>query len=475
MTGRAWSTRRRAGTLALTTLLLLPAGAAAAAQSPTAPASSATPTSASGSEPAVAGAAAPPPTVVLPPTPVRDSTAAVPTAAALAAELAPLLRSPALGRAAMSVVDTGTGKELYESFGSRAQAPASTMKVITAITALRLLGPDTRLATRVVQGAKAKQIVLVGGGDQTLTRAAGTGEVPAGQRFTTASLQALANRTVTALRAAHRTTVTVRFDDSLFTGPRTAPGWPASYVGSGVVSPVSALAADGGRTAPGAISRSADPASAAAAYFVARLRAGGITVQGQVQRAVAGASARQLAIVESPPVSDLVERMLTLSDNDLAEALAHLAGARQDEGSFAGAALAAMATLRDLGVDTRHLVLRDGSGLSLQDRLTASALSATFSAIAPLTGDTAPFAAAVTGLPVAGLTGTLADRFLGRADDGRGVVRAKTGTLTGVVTLSGLLRDTDGRLLAFAVLVDGVVDKYAAEAQVDRLAAVLVG
>jgi D-alanyl-D-alanine carboxypeptidase/D-alanyl-D-alanine-endopeptidase (penicillin-binding protein 4) len=416
----------------------------------------------------------PPPARVLPATAVADSTAKAPTAAELAAELTPLLRSPALGRAAVSVVDATTGDELYESFGSRAQAPASTMKVLTALTALRALGPDTRLVTRVVQGAKGKQVVLVGGGDQTLTRAEGTGEVPAGQQFTTASLQTLAERAAAALRAAHRSTVSVRFDDGLFTGPSTAPGWPATYVGSGVVSPVSALAVDGGRTAPGALSRSADPAAAAAAYFVTQLRAAGITVQGQPKRASASASAEQLAAVQSPPVSDLVERMLTLSDNDLAEALAHLAGAQDGDGSFAGGALATMATLHDLGVDTDHLVVRDGSGLSLQDRLTATALSTTFAAIAPLTGDTAPMAAAVTGLPVAGLTGTLADRFEGRAGDGRGVVLAKTGTLTGVVTLSGLLRDADGRLLAFAVLADRVVDKYAAEAQVDRMAAALV-
>ena len=412
-----------------------------------------------------------PPAVVLAPVAVAGSIAPVPTTEALAAELGPLLRSPALGgRTAISVVDAATGTELYESFGGRAQAPASTLKVLTALAALRALGPDARLATRVVVGEQPSRLVLVGGGDQTLTRAAGTGPTVPGQNRQNASLDELATRVVAALGG--RTKVSLRFDDTLFTGPRTAPGWPASYVASGVVSPVGALAADGGRTGPGAMARSADPGEAAAQYFASRLRAAGVTVRGEVTRDTVTASARQVAEVLSAPVSDLVERMLTLSDNDLAEALAHLAGAQQGDGSFAGGVAAVTTTLAALGVDPGRAVVRDGSGLSLQDSVPSSVLAHALAAAAVAGPATARLWPVFSGLPVAGLTGTLTYRF-GGAEAGRGVVRAKTGTLTGVVGLAGSVRDAGGRLLTFAVLADQVVDRTAAEAQLDRVAATL--
>jgi serine-type D-Ala-D-Ala carboxypeptidase/endopeptidase (penicillin-binding protein 4) len=426
--------------------------------------------------PSVVVAPPPAPAQVLPPTALADSTAPVPTEQALAKALTPLLRSPALGnRTAMSVVDAGTGEELYESFGGRGQTPASTNKLLTALAVLRALGPDARVTTRVVVGAKPSRLVLVGGGDQTLTRAPADGDSVNGQRLRPASLDDLADRTVAALKQQGRDRVSLRYDTSLFTGPATAPSWPASYVASGVVSPVSALAADGGRTGPGQLSRSADPASAAAGYFAERLRAGGITVSGQPRPATATAQSTDVAAVQSPNLADLVEYMLTVSDDDLAEGLAHLAGAADGNGSFSGGAKATLATLRALGVPSASTVIRDGSGLSREDAVPPAVLTAALVA-AMVPGDaTAGLWPVWSGLPVAGLTGTLTDRFVGRAEPGRGVVRAKTGTLTGINALAGTVRDRSGRLVTFAVLTDGTVDKYAAQNQLDRIAATLAG
>lgn len=413
------------------------------------------------------------PAEVLPATAVTGSTAPAPTDAELAARLGPLLRSPALGgRAAVAVVDAATGRQVYESFGGRSQPPASTLKVLAGLAALRALGGDARLVTRIVAGA-GQQVVLVGAGDATLARVP-TEDRADGQRFAPADVEALVAATVTTLRAQGRTTVRLRYDDHLFSGPATAPGWPASYVATGVVSPVSALALDGGRVSAGALARSADPALSAAEYVAARLRESGIRVRGEVRSGRADGTAAVLGEVASPTVGELVERMLTVSDNDLAEALAHLAGAAAGEGSFAGGARAMEQVLTDLGIGTEGQVIRDGSGLSLQDRLTPAALAAAFAAVAadPGAGSAGPV---LSGVPVAGLTGTLTDRFVGRAAAGRGLVRAKTGTLTGVVTLAGTVRDDAGRVLTFAVMADRVVDKYAAQAQIDRIAAALVG
>jgi len=164
--------------------------------------------------------------------------------------------------------------------------------------------------------------------------------------------------------------------------------------------------------------------------------------------------------VQSPTITQLVERLLTDSDDALAEALAHLAGGKlSGDASFVGGAAATVSTLSDLGVPVDGVSLHDGSGLSLQDLVPTATLVGALSAVAadkPANGETAGVLWPVsTGMPVAGVTGTLATRFdTSGTAVGRGVVRAKTGTLTGVDCLAGVVRGASGRLLAFAVLAD---------------------
>src|ERR1700735_4917789 len=99
---------------------------------------------------------------------------------------------------------------------------------------LPLRGPDSRFRTRVVRGATADSIVLVGGGDPTLA----VNAYPAQDYPAPATLANLAAATARALKAEHRTTVSLGYDTSLFTGPLLAPGWPQSYVSSGNVTPI---------------------------------------------------------------------------------------------------------------------------------------------------------------------------------------------------------------------------------------------
>jgi D-alanyl-D-alanine carboxypeptidase/D-alanyl-D-alanine-endopeptidase (penicillin-binding protein 4) len=286
---------------------------------------------------------------------------------------------------------------------------------------------------------------------------------------------------VKALRSKGVSTVAVEVDDSLFTGPRTAPGWPSTYVSTGVVSPVSALSADSGKVSAESRVRSADPAIAAGRWFARRLEAAGLTVTGEVGRTDVGSVAEPIASVQSPTVADLVERMLTASDNDLAEALAHLSGlVVAQDASFAGGARATQETLQELGVPVSGLDLVDGSGLSRENRVTATTLAATLAAAvrdAPPTGATAGILwPTTTGLPIAGATGTLADRFDTEGTDaGRGVVRGKTGTLSGVVTLAGAVVDEQGRMRVFVFLADASPGPLLdAQAALDRAATAVV-
>jgi D-alanyl-D-alanine carboxypeptidase/D-alanyl-D-alanine-endopeptidase (penicillin-binding protein 4) len=401
---------------------------------------------------------------------------------ALSVALARALAAPPLGPdVAVTVIDVETGDDLLAQGDTRPQQPASTLKALTSIAVLRALGDDTRLTTRVVSGATAGEIVLVGAGDATLTRLPATpADLPAGQSARPASLGELATRTASTLLAAGRTSVTLRVDDTLFTGPRTAAGWPDTFVTTGVVSPVSALSADSGRVSADSRVRDADPALAAGAYFATRLTQAGVKVTGPVTRAISGRKATLVASVTSPTVAELVERMLTASDNDLAEALAHLAGGvLGGEASFAGGGKAVVRVLTELGVPTTGLVVVDGSGLSKLDHVSTRTLATALATAAtdpPFVGDTVGVLWPTTsGLPVAGATGTLTERFdTPGTGPGRGVVRAKTGTLSGVVSLAGLVRDSHGRLLAFSIVADQSPGPLLdAQAALDRAASLL--
>jgi D-alanyl-D-alanine carboxypeptidase/D-alanyl-D-alanine-endopeptidase (penicillin-binding protein 4) len=214
-----------------------------------------------------------------------------------------------------------------------------------------------------------------------------------------------------------------------------------------------------------------DPAARAGQVFAEQLSAAGVAVRGGPKEVEVPDGAETLASVESPPVGVLVERMLSVSDNDYAEILGRVGAAAAGEpASFAGVSDRAAQVLRDLGADSEGARFADASGLSRRNRLAPSTLTNLLAATS------AGYGSMHSGLPVAGATGSLAARF--RPSDqrpARGVVRAKTGTLTGVGSLAGYVSRPDGRLLALA-FVDGSTPggALAARAAFDRAAAALV-
>lgn len=411
----------------------------------------------------------------------------LPTPAGLAADLSPLLSSPTLGpRVGAVVTDPASGQVLFGKADTTGLTPASTNKLATSVAALTVLGPRARFATRVVRGSSAGEIVLVGGGDPTLA----AGQPPAADYPRPATLAALAAATAKALRASRIAKVQLGYDTSLFTGPAVAPGWSPSYVSTGDVTPVSALEVDQGRlTAAGTPEDADDPsnyrprspnsAADAARAFASFLTARGIAVVGgpRIQRAEPGAA--ELAEVQSPPLADVVEWMLIESNNDIAEALARqVAIATGRPASFSGGAAAVRATLGKLGA-AAGIYTVDGSGLSPDDRVAPSALARLISLAASPRHP--QLRAVITGLPVAGFSGTLAaaeNRFDTKLSaPAVGLVRAKTGTLDNVRALAGLVVDKDGRLLSFAFMINDVPAETmtASAAVLDQLAAALAG
>ncbi len=411
-----------------------------------------------------------------------DAPAAAP--AALAAALGPSLADERLGGRVLGAVrDARTGQVLLDRGGGQAALPASTTKILTAVAALAALDPGARLTTRVRAGRARDEVVLVGGGDTTLAGRSAPAGYPRRAR-----LAELADATRGALRGRRVTRVLV--DDALYPGPRTARGWRPTYVTGGNAMPVTALAVDAGRTAPGrgpgrTAPREADPALAAGRAFAAALGAR----RADVRRGTAGSGTRELAAVASPPVPVLVEQMLTRSDNDLAESLARqVALARGRPATFAGAAQAVTEVLGEVvpGLPPGSVRLADASGLSRDDRIAPDALARVLVAVvraaeaAPAgTGSRgARLAPVLSGLPVAGFDGTLSLRFRsGRAAAAAGRVRGKTGTLDGVSALAGLVRTADGRLLAFDLVADQarLGEPRRAESGLDRVVSTLAG
>jgi D-alanyl-D-alanine carboxypeptidase/D-alanyl-D-alanine-endopeptidase (penicillin-binding protein 4) len=435
-----------------------------------------------------AASATPDPT----PTPVlaaADATGAAPTAAGVQAAIAPLLKAAALGpQVNVSIADAATGDSLFEQNADTMTTPASTTKLLTAATVLAARGPAYRLTTRAVAGAQPGEVVLVGGGDPTLSVGA-KGQFPGAAR-----LDKLAAQVKKALGGQQPTKVIV--DTSLYQGPPTAVGWDSDVIGSGQVARIQSLMTNAGRVRPvhnefGGDPRFADPALAAGRAFAKQLGAGSAVSKGKAPAAAgpAGPSASaaaapaavvapgaELGKVESPPLVHVVDWMLEQSDNVIAEAMARqVALAAGREASFEGAAEAMKAQLGQLGLPADEANLYDASGLSRHNGISPKLLTDLLTLAAG--GEQPELSGMFGGLPVAGWSGTLRTRFVTPSPNrvGQGLVRAKTGTLTGVNTISGQLMTKDGRLLVFAVMADATGDSVAARQALDKIAAKLVG
>jgi D-alanyl-D-alanine carboxypeptidase/D-alanyl-D-alanine-endopeptidase (penicillin-binding protein 4) len=398
-----------------------------------------------------------------------DTAAPAPAPAKLQGLVAALVADARLGTGTgVLVVDGLTGDVLASNAADVPHTPASTAKLVTAVAALTQLPATTTLPTRVVKGA-AGHVVLVGGGDMMLAAGAGDPTAVDGR----AGLADLAAQVAKALKLAGTTTVSLGVDDTLFSGPALSPTWAASDIAAGYVSPVTALAVDVAKIKPGEYPpRYPDPSLAAAGQLAARLAEQGITVTGTPARVTAPAGATELGVVQSAPIADVVQYFLHTSDNTITEVVARVVAVHMGlPGSFEAASKAVLRAAAALGLDTSAATLVDASGLGAGSALPPQLLvDLVRLAIDPTHPELREVA---TGMPIAGLSGTLADRFTTTA--ARGLVRAKTGSLPHVTSLAGTVVDADGRLLAFAVLADQTPDggQWAPRATIDAFVTTL--
>jgi D-alanyl-D-alanine carboxypeptidase/D-alanyl-D-alanine-endopeptidase (penicillin-binding protein 4) len=390
------------------------------------------------------------------------------SADAVKAALDPLVQSSALGTEVhVAVLDPANSQVLYAENADVPITPASTTKILTAVSALAARGPAYRISTKVVAGSSPGEVVLVGGGDPTL--AIDSKSIYPG----VARLDQLAAQVKAALGGTRPTRVL--YDTSLFDGPETGLGWDGDVIPSGQVSKIQSLMVNGGRVKPthneSGDPRSSNPAQSAGKAFAKLL---GVP-SSAVEHGKAGKSAKQLGVVQSPPLVQITDWMLQESDNTIAELVGRqVALAAGKTANFDDTSAAMLDKIKELGLPSDEGDLYDASGLSRHDGISPTLLTQTLALAA--SGQQPALTGLFDGLPVAGWSGTLANRFLKPADNkvGQGVVRAKTGSLSGVNTMSGDLVTKDGRLLVFAIMAKGGASSSAAKQALDKVPARLV-
>jgi len=367
------------------------------------------------------------------------------------------------GSSGLLVVDATTGKALCARAPGRPRPLASNMKLFTTSTALARMGAESRITTLLKtdggidrNGVLHGSLYLVGAGDPAL----GT---PSFYRRFLGGLGTNIFQLKRQVREAGIDSVTGRLyaDDSVFDRLRGVAD--SGYATSSEIGPLSGLSFNSGYSTPSAYGFSTDPALTAASTLVGSLREAGVRISPSVSLGAAPANSTELARVESPPLTSIVNTTDVYSDNFFAEMLIKLLGAR-----FGGAGTTAAGTQvveafargHDSGV---HAV--DGSGLTRGNRASPSQIVGLLESMR----DTAVGDEFIQDLALTGHEGTVADRMHGTAAYGR--CRTKTGTIRAVSNLSGYCFNRSGRVMIFSILMASVRDLSLAHLEQDLIAA----
>ncbi len=492
---------RVAARLAL--VLLLAAGACAprtshvAVQTPAPPAAPATPAPPAGRT--VPAAPAPSPT------PVEH----------LRTSLAAVFGAPAFDRMewAVLVESLATGEILYSENPSKLMMPASNMKIVTLAAAAERLGWDftyeTRLVTSapIVNGVLDGDLVVVGSGDPTIGgrggRATRVFEEWADQ-LRAAGITRIKGRVVADARAFDRESLgagwawdylaayyaagvsALQFNESV-ADVAVRPGPSAGTLAYIEVRPIeSGLILDRQVTTvaqgeadidvarlPGSnrlIVRGTIPVGSGevvrtatvdrpALYFARMLRvtlaAKGIPVTGEaaefedVYPTPPTEPVRVLLTHRSAPLAEIARVQMKVSQNQYAETLLRTLGAQSGEGTATAGHKVVREVLDAWGIPQDGYVLVDGSGLSRYNYVCADVL---VKILAHVYGDVRLHDPFIATLPVGGQDGTLARRFVGTRAAGN--VRAKTGSIANVRSLSGYVTSLDGETFVFSILAN---------------------
>ena len=343
------------------------------------------------------------------------STASAFDPASAATVFARMAASPALSNPSVSLIDVSTGKVVFESNANSPRKPASLMKLLSASATLRYLDPSKTFATSLALGPTLESVVIDGEYDPWISM-----NSKEAIKMRRTSFYALASKSLSVI--AQRSGEPVKklqvYYNDLYS--KDVANFKAYYKKRGVIATI-------------------------------------VSVSDSKAKSLA---TEQIFYSTSPTVKEIMNWFLVWSDNVVSERMARLASrAAGNQFNEQGVAKTFDKVLRELGIDPSKIIIKDASGLSKQNKLTANILSQLLYKIHsdPL------FSQLIDGLPVSGKTGTLSKRYIESAPQAIGLVKAKTGTLSGTVSLAGYVQSGD-REYAFTIIADNIKrTNYASE------------
>ena len=374
------------------------------------------------------------------------------------------------------------GEPVFEHKARTPLLPASLTKLATVSAALSELGADATFTTRVVadtaalaavsDGTYTGDIYLIGGGDPVLATPGYIDRIADTRPYTDASkladsvMAALGTHGITTIDGAvvgdgswfadGESTYTTLYPDGE-TADTSTPVWKASYLSDNLVGVLSGLVINDGYSPYQIVrqrhTRSTDAAQTAASDFDDLLEARGMVIRHRPRSgsAPAAGSSTSLGSITSPTVETMLPRILRFSENTPAEMLFKQIGRHNGDSSRSGSAAAATAALSDiLGAAADEIVLADGSGLSIHNRMSCEAA-------ARLLLHAGAGSRFVASLSIAGRTPTLRSCGPQAPADGQSptnTVRAKGGQLNDSTALAGVSTAPNGDVLTFAQIAN---------------------
>ena len=335
-----------------------------------------------------------------------------------------LTAGSALANPSVVVMDQLTGAVVYEKNANSLRKPASVLKLYSATAALTYLQPTQRFTTSTWIGVEPKSLVIQGSLDPWMSLSD-----PVAKKMGRTSIPRIEYNSLSALKESNSGSIrnsTIYYSDLY----------------------------------------SQDVANIKAFFVKHGVRA--------VMKEVSSTQAIQLSSEpilssQSPELQEMLAFALTWSDNVLTERIARLAAhAAGHPLNDEGVARTFNEVLAGLGVENKGIVIKDASGLSRDNRVSATQVG---QLLLKIRSDSR-FAPLIGGLPIGGVTGTLRHRFIDTAPQAIGLVRAKTGTLNGTANLAGYVEAGD-REYVFVIIADQLkrtsrAEKFA-RATVDRI------
>ena len=316
-----------------------------------------------------------------------------------------LAADPKLKNPSVILIDASTGEQLFESNGYAMRKPASTLKLLAGVSVAQYLDPEMRFQTSLALSDKTNSVVIQGEMDPWATFSAYNAK-----RLGQTSMKYLAYRAHTELEIQAGTPVkkmTIYYNGIYDSEARKMKGYLKTRKVYVILKPVTALEAQN------------------------------LTVEPVMNSA-------------SPTVHQMTHYFMQWSDNILSDRLSRIAAkAAGFDGSAQGISDVYARVLTELEIESSKLVVKDGSGLSHENRVSAKLLGDLLFKIYK----NPRFAGVIESLPDGGVNGTLNERFIKTAPNAVGLVHAKTGTLIGTVTLAGYIEAQD-REYIFVVLAD---------------------